>query len=105
MKAWVEHYARPLNVEFQWESDLLPEVAPVEDPPTPVTKDLIRKALRKMKCGKAAGSSGIIAQMLKAAGEVGIELLTELTEVVTGLLQWCDSYELAREFHLESLQG
>ena len=82
MKAWVEHYARLLNVEFEWESNLLPEVAPVEGPPPPVTKDLIRKALRKMKCDKAAGPSGIIAEMLKAAGEVGIELLTELTEVV-----------------------
>ena len=82
MKAWVEHYARLLNVEFEWESDLLPEVAPVEGPPPPVTKDLIRKALKMMKCGKAAGPSGIIAEMLKAAGEVGIELLTELTEVV-----------------------
>ena len=81
MKAWVEHLARLLNVEFEWESDLLPEVAHVEGPP-PVTKDLIRKALRKMKCGKAAGPSGFIAEMLKAAGEVGIELLTELTEVV-----------------------
>ena len=55
MKAWVEHYARLLNVEFERESDLLPEVAPVEGPPPPVTKDLIRKALRKMKCSKAAG--------------------------------------------------
>ena len=82
MKASVGHYAWLLNVEFEWESDLLPEVAPVEGPPPPVTKDLICKALRKMKCGKAAGPSGIIAEMLKAAGEVGIELLTELTEVV-----------------------
>ena len=54
----------------------------MEGPPPPVTKDLIRKALRKMKCGKAAGPSGIIAEMLKAAGDLGIELLTELTEVV-----------------------
>ena len=82
MKALVEHYARLLNVEFEWVSDLLPEVTPVEGPPTPVTKDLIRKALRKMKCGKAAGPFGIIAEMLKASGEVGIELLTELNEVV-----------------------
>ena len=82
MRAWVEHYAILLIVEFEWESDLLPEVAPVEGPPPPVMKDLIRKALRKMKCGKAAGPSGIIAEMLKAAGEVGIELLTELTEMV-----------------------
>ena len=98
MKAWVEHYARLLNVEFEWESHLLPEVAPVEGPPPPLTKDLIRKALRKMKCGKAAGTSGIIAEMLKAAGEVGIELLTELTEVVfcNGVIpmDWQESFIL-----------
>ena len=44
----------------------------VEGPSPPVTKDLIRKALGKMKCDKAAGLSGINADMLKAAGEVGI---------------------------------
>ena len=54
----------------------------MEGPPPTVMKDLIRKTLRKMKCGKAADPSGIIAEMLKAAGEVGIVLLTELTEVV-----------------------
>ena len=94
----MEHYARLLNVEFEWESDLLPEVAPVEGPPPPVMKDLIGKALRKMKCGKAAGPSGIIAEMLKAAGEVD-------RANRDGLLQWCDSYGLAIEFHLEPLQG
>ena len=26
MKAWVEHYARLMNVEFEWESDLLLKV-------------------------------------------------------------------------------
>ena len=70
----------------------LPDVAPVEGPPPPVTKDLIRKALGKMKCIKAAGPSGINAEMLKAAGEVGIELLTELTEVI-----FCN------ELHIEPL--
>ena len=98
MRAWVELYARLLIVEFEWESDLLPEVAPVEGPPPPVMKVLIRKALRKMKCGKAAGPSGIIAEMLKAAGEVGIELLTELTEVVfcNGVIptDWQESFIL-----------
>ena len=98
MRAWVEHYARLLIVEFEWESDLLPEVAPVEGPPPLVMKDLIRKALRKMKCGKAAGPSGIIVEMLKAAGEVGIELLTELTEVVfcNGVIptDWQESFIL-----------
>ena len=62
--------------------DLFPDVAPEERPPPPVSNDLIRKALGKIKCGKAAGLSGINSEMLKAAGEVGIELLTELNEVV-----------------------
>ena len=70
----------------------------MEGPPPPVMKDLIRKALRKMKCGKAAGPSGIIAEMLKAIGEVGIELLTELTEVVfcNGVIptDWQESFIL-----------
>ena len=60
MKAWVKHYARPLNVEFEWPSDLLPEVAPVEGPPPQFTLVEIRKAPSKMKCGKAAGPSGIM---------------------------------------------
>ena len=31
----------------------------MKGPPSPITKDLIRKAVGKMKCGKAAGPSGI----------------------------------------------
>ena len=54
----------------------------MEGPPPTVKRDLICKALKRMKCSKAAGPSGIIDEMLKVAGEVGIELLTELTEVV-----------------------
>ncbi|XP_053374665.1 uncharacterized protein LOC128547046 [Mercenaria mercenaria] len=98
MKAWVEHYARLLNVEFEWPSDLLPKVDPVEGPPPPVTMDIIRKALSKMKCGKAAGPSGIIAEMLKAAGEEGIDMLRKLAEVVfsSGVIpkDWQESYIL-----------
>ena len=82
MKAWVEHYARLLNVEFEWPSDSLPEVAPVAGPPPSVSAELVRKALIKMKCGKAAGPSGIIAEMLKAAGEEGVELVRLLAETV-----------------------
>ena len=30
MKPWVEHYARLLNVEFEWPSNELPEVLPTQ---------------------------------------------------------------------------
>ena len=73
MKAWVEHYSRLLNVEFEWPSDLLPEVPPVEGLPPPVTVTHIWKVPGKMKQGKAAGPSGVISEMLKAAGEEGLE--------------------------------
>ena len=81
MKAWAEHYARLLHVEFEWPSDLLPEAAPLEGPAPPVTMNIICKALHKMKRGKAAGPSGVIAEMLKASSEEGITMLRHLTEI------------------------
>ena len=80
MKAWAEHYSRLLNVEFDWPSDLLPAVAPVAGPPPPVTAEKILDALGKMKTGKAAGPSGITAEMLKATGLDGVEMLRHLGE-------------------------
>ena len=35
-----------------------------------------------MKCSKAAGPSGIIAEMVKVAGEEGVKLARQLTEAV-----------------------
>lgn len=70
-----------LNIEFEWPSDLHPEVPPVECP-SPVTAALIHKVLSKMKSGKAASASSIIAKMLKAAGEEGVKAAKELVEAV-----------------------
>ena len=82
MKAWVEHYKSLLNVEFPWDKGALPDAPPVEGPPPPITDEMVTKALAKMKCGKAAGPSGIIVEMLKAAGSKGIVSLRELTKSV-----------------------
>ena len=56
-KAWIERYARLLNIEFEWPSNKLPEVPPMAGPPPSVPTTLIHKALSKMKCRKAAGPS------------------------------------------------
>ena len=82
MKAWVEHYSRLLNVEFEWPSNELLEAPPTAGPPASVSATLIHKALSKIKCSKAAGPSGIVAEMLKAAGEEGVELVRQLTKAV-----------------------
>ena len=82
MKAWVEHYARLLNVEFEWPSDELPDVPPTAGPRPTVPTALIRKAISKMKCGKAPNLSGVVAEMIKAAGDEGVELVRQLTEAI-----------------------
>ena len=67
-EAWREHYMHLLNVEFSWNPGGLSEVYPVEGPSEPITTAMVRKAINKMSLEKAASPSGIVAEMLKAAG-------------------------------------
>ena len=82
MKAWVEHYKGLLNVEFPWDEGARPDVPPVEGPPPSITDKMVTKALAKMKSSKSAGPSGIVPEMLKAAGSKGIDFLHELIKSV-----------------------
>ena len=38
---------------------------------------MVAKAITKMKNGKAAGSSGIVAEMLKASSDTGVWLVAD----------------------------
>ena len=67
-----------LNEEFPWDSNLLQMENPKEGPAPWLEKDAIYTALNKMKDGKAAGVLGIVAEMLKASREAGLELFIEL---------------------------
>ena len=63
-KAWLEHYQRDLNDEFDWDPDHLFDEPPVEGPPIPITIDMVKKAISQMKVGKALGPSGIVVKMI-----------------------------------------
>jgi len=52
INAWVKHYSKLLNVEFEWPSDNLPDVAPTLGPVPLVTSFLIQKAIKKMQGGQ-----------------------------------------------------
>ena len=80
LEAWKEHYERLLNVEFPWNPEDLSEESPVEGPSEPITLEMITKAITKMASGKAAGPSGIVAEMLKPVGEAGAEEVRDLVE-------------------------
>ena len=45
--------------------------SPVEGPSEPITLEMITKAINKMVSGKAAGPSGIVAEILKHLGAAG----------------------------------
>ena len=81
-RAWKEHYERLLNVEFPWNPEDLSDELPVEGPAVPVTEEMISKAIGKMKFGKAAGPSGIVAEMLKSAGDTGVAIMRNLVESI-----------------------
>ena len=66
----LEHYQRLLNVEFPWNPENLSEESPVEGPSEPINLKVITKAITKMASGKAAGPSGIVAEMLSRLGKL-----------------------------------
>ena len=72
-KAWLEHYQRLLNVEFDWDPDHLLYQSPI-----PITIDMVKKAISQMKAGKALGPSGILVEMIRAAGDMGASMIRDL---------------------------
>ena len=81
-KAWLEHYQRFLNVEFDLDPDHLSYQPPLEGPPIPITIDTVEKAISQMKAGKAPGPSGIVVEMIRAAGDIGASMIHDLAAAI-----------------------
>ena len=93
--AWKQHYERLLNDGFSWNPEDL-TADPVVGPPIHIDVEMVVKAIIKMKTGKAAGPSGIVAEMLKASGDTGARLVADLANdmVRNGVIpsDWEDSF-------------
>ena len=83
-KAWLAHYQRLLNIKFDWDPDNLSDKPTVEGLPNPITIDTVKKAISKMKVGKAPDPSGIVVQMIRAAGDTGTSMIRDLAAVIIG---------------------
>ena len=81
-KAWLEHYQRFLNTEFDWDPDHLSHEPPVEGPPIPISIYIVKKAISQMKAGKAMGSSGIVVEMTREAGDMGTSMIPDLAAAI-----------------------
>ena len=75
-KAWLEHYQRLLNID--WDPDHLSYQPPVEGLPIPITTDMVKKAISQIKASKVPGPSGIVVEMIRAAGDMGPSMICDL---------------------------
>ena len=101
-KAWLEHYWRLLNVEFDWDPDYLSDEPPVKGPPIPITSDMVKKAISQTMTSKALGLTGIGLKIIWAAGDTCTSTICDLAAAIT-----CDGKVLllGAEFHCLPLQG
>ena len=72
-KAWLEHYQRLLNAEFDWDPNHLSDESPVEGQPIPIIIDIVKKTVSQMKAGKAPSPLGIVVDMIRAANDMGAQ--------------------------------
>jgi hypothetical protein len=77
-EVWRSHYEKLSNEEFDWDKDCLGEKQVVSGPILEISRQEVRLAVAKMKCNKAPGPTGVNAELLKCAGEDGINWLTDL---------------------------
>ena len=54
----------------------------LEGPPIPITFDMVKKATSQMKAGKAPGPSGIVVEMIRAAGDMGASMIRDLAAAI-----------------------
>ena len=81
IEVWEEYAKKLLNEENEWNG--ISKAETNEGPCESVSEEAVKDALNKMKSGKAAGPSGVTADLLKVCGEDGVK---RLTEVANGLL-------------------
>ena len=48
-----------------------------------IDKDMVREPSSKMKNGKDVGQSGVVSEMVKAAGEAGVDMIRDLVNQIT----------------------
>ena len=73
---WREYFEKLLNEENEWNDDLSAEY--VEGPADMISKEEVRQAIQDLKVRKAAGPSGVTAEMIKAAGKQAVDWLTSI---------------------------
>ena len=54
----------------------------MEGLPIPITTDMVKRAMSKMKVSKALGPSGIVVEMIRAAGDIGNSIIHDFADAI-----------------------
>ena len=54
----------------------------MEGPPIPITTDMVKKAISQMKAGKAQGPSGIVVEIIRESGDMGVSMIRDLATAI-----------------------
>jgi len=73
LEIWRTYFEKLATEEFEWDSNGIKTANVVSGPIDRITYEEVKLAISKMKEGKAVGPSGVVTEMLKAAGDSGIQ--------------------------------
>ena len=76
------HCEQLLNVKFHWDDSSLSREPSVECPAVKFTKDMVAKAILKMKEDKACSPSGIVIEIVKAGGDAMLDVITDMINLI-----------------------
>ena len=82
MEVWRAHHDGISNEEFTWGRESLTNVSPVCGPSERISASEVDAAIGKMKQDMSAGPTGVVSEMLKAAGETGTMWMTDVCNAV-----------------------
>ena len=95
MERWRRYFSSLLNETNAYQ---LEEEQKIEGPIWGITEDMIEKALKSMKTGKAPGPSGVTSDLMKAAGATGVRGIFQVCETIEqedeAPEQWSDSFTI-----------
>lgn len=80
MKKWIEHYSRELTENRQQYTNTQNPQIYITGPQIKIKKDMVRKAIKTLKSGRASGPEGIPAELFKHGTD---KLITAITELLT----------------------
>ncbi|EYB83113.1 hypothetical protein Y032_0342g3027 [Ancylostoma ceylanicum] len=78
---WRTYFSHLLNEEFPRKERV--SIPPTAGPIQPWTIEEVRKVVKKMKVGKAAGPDGVPVEVWKSLGELGLQWLTTFFNNIT----------------------